>query len=87
MNELMEVVYLFLENQMLIIFLCNKIKKKTFSKEENSSFNPQKAEFPDFWLIFLYFTMKHQVSYLHFIHFRNMRVLLNDMKLNTIELN
>lgn len=48
MNELMEVVYLFLENQMLIIFLCNKIKKKTFSKEENSSFNPQKAEFPDF---------------------------------------
>lgn len=34
MNELMEVVYLFLENQMLIIFLCNEIKKNIFERKK-----------------------------------------------------
>lgn len=34
MNELMEVVYLFLENQMSIIFLCNEIKKNIFERRK-----------------------------------------------------
>ena len=34
MNELMEVVYLFLENQMSIIFLCNEIRKNIFERRK-----------------------------------------------------